>query len=94
MFIKHSVVDAVRIFGQIPRLLHVVQQSAVGAPRYVLDRLPVRRFVHQHVERLFHIVMLELLPLFRVVRELSCDVRKRVKQIARWTFTSFISRSK
>ena len=34
---------------------------------------------HQLVERLFHIVMLELLSLLRVVRDVPRDVRRRVE---------------
>ena len=79
MFIEHSEVDAVRLLGQFPRLLHVVQQSDVSAPRYVLDRLPVRRVVHQLVERLFHTVMLELLSLLRAVRDICRDERRLVE---------------
>ena len=75
MTLEHLEVDEVRLFGQFPRLLHVVQQSYVGAPRYFLDRLPVRRVVYHLVERLFHIVILELLSLFRVVRDVPRDVR-------------------
>ena len=79
MAIEHPEVDAVRLLSQFPRLLHVVQQSDIGAPRYVFDRLPVRRVVHQLVERLLHIVMLELFLLRRVVRDIPRDVRRRVK---------------
>ena len=75
-----------RLLGLFPRLLHLVQHSDVGAPRYVLDRLPVRRVVHQVVERLCNIVMLELLSLLSVVRNVSRDVRNKLKRIARWTF--------
>ena len=79
MFIKHTEVDAVRILGQFPRFLHVVQQSDVGTPRYVLDCLPVRRVVHKLVERLFYIVMLELLSLLRVVRDVIRDVQRGIE---------------
>ena len=79
MAIEHPEVDAVRLLGQFPRLLHVVQHSDVGAPRYVLDRFPVRRVVRQLVERLLHIVMIELFLLFRVVRDVPRDVRRRVE---------------
>ena len=78
MVIKHPEVDAVRRVYQFPCLLHVVQQSDVGALCYVLDRLPVRRVVHQLVKRL-HNVMLELLSLFRVVCNLPRDGRRRVE---------------
>ena len=77
--IEQPEVDAVRLLGQFPRLLHVVQQSDVGAARYVLNRLSVRRVVHHLVERLLHIVMLELLSLLRVVRDVPRDVRRRVE---------------
>ena len=63
-----------RLFGQFPCFLHVVQQFDICAPRHVLDRLPVRRVVHQLVERTLHIVVLELLTLHRVV----CDVLRHV----------------
>ena len=77
--IKHAKVDAVRLFGQFPRILHVAQQSDVCAPRHVHNRLPVRRVVHQLVERLLHIVACELLTLLRVVRDVPSDVGRRVE---------------
>ena len=77
--IEHSEVDAVLLLGQFPRLPHIVQQSDVGAPRYVLDCLLIRRVVHQLVERFLHIVMLELLPLLRVVRDVLSDIRRRLE---------------
>ena len=75
MSINQLKVDSVRLLGQFPRLFHIVQQSDVGAPSYVLDRFSVRRVVHQLVERFLHIVMLELILLLRVGRDVSCDVR-------------------
>ena len=78
MAIEHSEIYAVRLFGQFTCLLHVVQKSDVGSPLYVFDRLLVRRVVHQLVERLLYIVMLELLSLLRVVRNVPRDVRRRV----------------
>ena len=77
--IEHAKVDAVRFSGPFPRLFHVVQQSDVCAPRHVLDRLPVRRVVHQFGERLPHIVVLELLTLLRVVPGVPRDVGRRVE---------------
>ena len=77
--IEHPEINAVRLFGQLPGLLQVVQNSDIGAPRDVLDRLTVRRIIHELIERLFHFVMFELLPLLRVVRNVAGDVRRRVE---------------
>ena len=94
MAIEHTEVDAVRLLGQFPRLLDVVQQSDVGAPRYVLDRFLVRRVIQQLVERLLHIVMLELFSLFRVVRDVPRDVRRGGEANPQLTFTSLIPQSR
>ena len=72
--IKHLKVDAVRLLGQFSRL-YVVQQSDVGAPGYVFDRLYVRRVTNQLVERFYRIVMFELLSLVCVIRDVPRDVR-------------------
>ena len=92
MAIEHSKFNAVLYFGQFPRLLYFVQQSLVGAPRYVLDRLPVRCVVSQLGERFYHIVMLELLLLLRVVRDLARDLGRQVEADRIWTFTILILR--
>ena len=68
-----------RFFGQFPRFLHVVQQSDVCASRHVLNRVSVRRVVHQLVERFYYIVVLELLLLLCVVFDIFRDVGRRVE---------------
>ena len=91
MAIEHPEFDEVRLLGQFPRLLHVVQQSDIGAPRNVLDRLSVRRVVHQLVERLLHIVMFKQLSLLRVVRDVPRDKRRQVEANRTVDFPQFHS---
>ena len=89
--IEHVNVDEVRLFGQFPRFLQVVHQSDVCAPRHVLGRLTVRRVVHQLVERLFHIVVPELLKLLRVVSDVPRDVGRLVEADRAMNFHEFHS---
>ena len=91
MAIKHPEVDGVRLLGQCSRFLHVVHQFDVGAPRYVFDRILVWRVVHQLVERLIHIFMLELFSLLRVVRDVPRDVRRGVEADLTVDFHQFYS---
>ena len=94
MFIEHLEVDAVRLLGQFSRILHVVHQLDVGAPRYVLNSLSLRRVLYLLVERFLYIVMLELLSLLCFVCDVSRDVRRPLDRIARWTIISLIPLSR
>ena len=77
--IEYREVDAVELLGQFMRFLHVVQQTNVGTPCHVLDCLSVRRVVHQIVERLLHIVMLEMRSLLSIIRNVAGGIRRRVE---------------
>ena len=75
--IEYAEVNTRRLFGQFSRLLHVIQQSNVCAPHHVFDCLRVGRIVHELVESVLVIVMLELLAFFCVVCNVACNIGQR-----------------